>query len=420
METRLVESPLRNEHSATFDVIIIGGGVAGSCTAIRLAQLFNSAAATWRKILVIDERTTNAEMFKVGESLPGEAKHILKSLGVFEAVNNDAMQGKHNFCYGNSSAWGSNELHDTSTIFNAYGDGFHLNRSLFDETLVKTAELYHDRFITIIHYSVTKSQLVKDGDGEQYWKVFISSNELPIHGNILIDASGRRCFIRKCLPNLERSSFDKLLAFACLFETDISQPPDSDHNTLVESCAFGWWYTSLLPNKQRIVVFHTDDDLIKHINKKRKIRQVEEFYEFMRETVKHITKRIIEHSYRPVGKRAMCMPANSESLSRFASHENRWIAIGDSAASFDPLSSQGMLIALYSAKLGAEAIFFQYFNGKKNKNKEVAVQPLEIYQQYIEDTLRKYKSEKRFFYNKEQRWNNEDFWKRRHEDPIET
>jgi len=106
--------------------------------------------------------------------------------------------------------------------------------------------------------------------------------------------------------------------------------------------------------------------------------------------------------------------------SKSASYENRWIAIGDSAVSFDPLSSQGMLTALYSAKLGAEAIFFQYFNGKKTRNKEVTVQPLEIFQQYIEDTLRKYKSKKRFFYNKEQRWNNEVFWKRRYEDHIET
>jgi len=149
---------------------------------------------------------------------------------------------------------------------------------------------------------------------------FILLLELPIHGNILVDASGRRCFIRKCFPDLERSSFDKLLAFACLFETDNSQLPDSDHNTLVESCAFGWWYTSLLPNKQRIVVFHTDDDLIKHINKKRKIRQAEEFCEFMRETATHTTKRISERSYRPVEKRVMCMPANSESLFRFGTY----------------------------------------------------------------------------------------------------
>jgi flavin-dependent dehydrogenase len=102
-----------------------------------------------------------------------------------------------------------------------------------------------------------------------------------------------------------------------------------------------------------------------------------------------------------------------------ASYENRWIAIGDSAVSFDPLSSQGMLTALYSAKFGAEALFFQYLNGKKAQNKEVTVQPLEIFQHYIENTFRKYITEKRFFYNKEQRWNNEVFWKRRHEDHIE-
>ncbi|GBB89073.1 hypothetical protein RclHR1_15730003 [Rhizophagus clarus] len=123
MKSHLVESPLHNEHQTLFDVIIIDG--------------------------VIDERITNTEIFKIGESLVGEAKHILKSLG------------KHNFCYGNSSAWGSNELHDTNTIFNAYGNRFHLNRSLFEETLVKTAESNHNQFITIIRDSVTKSLLVE-------------------------------------------------------------------------------------------------------------------------------------------------------------------------------------------------------------------------------------------------------------------
>src|SRR5688572_28012754 len=81
-----------NQKKQIYDAIIIGGGIAGSCTAIRLAQMFDSAAATWRRILVIDERTTEGT-FKIGESLPGEAKPILKSMGVFEALNNDAMQG---------------------------------------------------------------------------------------------------------------------------------------------------------------------------------------------------------------------------------------------------------------------------------------------------------------------------------------
>ncbi|GES98855.1 NAD(P)/FAD-dependent oxidoreductase [Rhizophagus clarus] len=375
--------------NTAFDVIIVGGVIAGSSTAIRLAQLFNSAAATWKKILVIDERTTNTEILKVGESLPGETKHILKSLGVFEAVNNSLRS--------------SNELHDTSTIFNAYGNGFHLNRFLFDETLlvVKTTELHHDRFITIIRDSVTKSLLEKNGDGEKYWKISISSNELPIHGNI---------------PSMQ-------VAVAASFE-----------NTTIPS-----WSPALSDGGTRVFYLTSNESLfsipVKHINKKRKIRQVEEFCEFIKETTTHITKCISEHAYHPVGKRIMCMPANSESLSQFAlnlhmsvyiqiqskpaSYENRWIAIGDSAASFDPLSSQGMLTALYSAKLGAEAIFFQYFNGKKTNNKEITVQPLENFQQYIENTFRKYKSEKSFFYNKEQRWNNEVFWKRRHEDHIE-
>src|ERR1043166_2762543 len=98
---------------------------------------------------------------------------------------------------------------------------------------------------------------------------------------------------------------------------------------------------------------------------------------------------------------------------KLASREDRWIAIGDSTISFDPLSSQGMLTALHSAKLGAEAMFFQYFNGG---NEGKIVQPLEVYQKYIESTLHKYMREKKFFYNKEQRWNNEVFWKRRHDD----
>ncbi|CAB4427330.1 unnamed protein product [Rhizophagus irregularis] len=80
------------------------------------------------------------------------------------------------------------ELHDTSTIFNAYGEGFHLKRVLVS-CLLKAAESQHDRFITIIRDSMTKLLLVENDDEEKYWKVSISNNKLTIHGSILIDAS---------------------------------------------------------------------------------------------------------------------------------------------------------------------------------------------------------------------------------------
>ncbi|CAG8734002.1 11944_t:CDS:2, partial [Dentiscutata heterogama] len=115
----------------------------------------------------------------------------------------------------------------------------------------------------------------------------------PIYSKILIDASGHRCCIRKFNPNLKGYLFDKLLAFACLFEStpktckDIPTK-DTDNHTLVESCRFGWWQTSLLPNSRCIVVFFTDDDLIK------------QYYE-----------------YHPIGNRIWCLAANSEALSSF-------------------------------------------------------------------------------------------------------
>jgi hypothetical protein len=92
--------------------------------------------------------------------------------------------GKHNCCYGNSSAWGSNELRDTNTIFSVYGEGFHLNRFLFEETLLKAAESQHDRFITIIRDSMTKLLLVENDDEEKYWKVSISSNSKLVSSHL--------------------------------------------------------------------------------------------------------------------------------------------------------------------------------------------------------------------------------------------
>ncbi|CAG8544134.1 36392_t:CDS:2, partial [Racocetra persica] len=402
----------------SYDVIIIGSGIAGSSFAIRMSQLFDSVS-TFKKILIIEEKPKNLKTFKVGESLPGEAKPVLHSLGVLEKVNNDTIQGKHLFCYGNNSVWGSDNLNATDSIFNPYGNGFHLDRLLFEETLLKTIESRYEHVVKVIHgFSVTRSDFAED---KKFWEITISKYsslnddgcemQKKVYGKILVDASGRRCCIRKYIPSLKRQSFDKLLAFACLFESaHLNGLKDNDCHTLIESCYYGWIQTSRLPNNQRIVIFFTDDDLVKQLP--RKIRAVDEFVEFLRENSFNLNKILKEFDYAPIKNRVMCMAANSEMLSEFASIKNQWIAIGDSAISFDPLSSQGILTALYNSKFGAEATFFQFFyekrpkesGSKSNKNIDDNIKPLDIYIHKLTQVLNNYKEEKNYFYNKEQRW----------------
>ncbi|CAG8436803.1 6891_t:CDS:2 [Ambispora gerdemannii] len=424
-------------HESSFDVIIIGGGIAGSSFAITISQLLSSSGSTttFRKILIIEEKPKNLGTFKVGESLPGEAKPVLRSLGVLKTVDNDTIQEKHLFCYGNKSVWGSTNINGTDSIFNPYGNGFHLDRLLFEETLLKTTELQYGQIVKVIRgFGVTGLCFdFKDDCAEntKCWKITISkcsslnddsAREMPkkIYGKILVDASGRRCCIRKCMPSLKRHSFDKLLAFACLFESAYHNGlKDNDHHTLVESCCYGWFQTSRLPNNQRVIIFFTDDDLVKRLP--RRIRAVDEFLDFLRENTLNIDKILKEFDYMPVGNRIMCTAANSEVLSEFASIENHWIAVGDSAISFDPLSSQGILTTLYNSKLGAEAIFFQFLynrspkeSSNNNENTNGNIQPFDIYKHQLTQVLTKYQKEKNYFYVKEQRWVKEVFWKRRH------
>ncbi|CAG8801227.1 9383_t:CDS:1, partial [Dentiscutata erythropus] len=79
-------------HEPFYDAIIIGGGIAGSSFAIRISQLFDSSRLTFKKILIIEEKSITYKLFKVGESLPAEAKPVLQSLGVLEKVNDDTIQ----------------------------------------------------------------------------------------------------------------------------------------------------------------------------------------------------------------------------------------------------------------------------------------------------------------------------------------
>lgn len=79
-------------------------------------------------------------------------------------------------------------------------------------------------------------------------------------------------------------------------------------------------------------------------------------------------------------------------------HGPNWLATGDAALSFDPLSSQGILTAITSGILAANAFLEEDLDG---------------YSTYLDATYDAYLKNLSEYYDLEQRWPDEPFWSRR-------
>ena len=95
--------------------------------------------------------------------------------------------------------------------------------------------------------------------------------------------------------------------------------------------------------------------------------------------------------------------ANSSRLDRVSGRG--WLAVGDAAMAFDPLSSQGLMHALASGMRAGEAL-----NGCLAG--EAAA--MGEYDRKANEVFREYSRLRGVYYGREQRWPQSVFWRRRH------
>jgi flavin-dependent dehydrogenase len=94
--------------------------------------------------------------------------------------------------------------------------------------------------------------------------------------------------------------------------------------------------------------------------------------------------------------------ANSSRLG--CSTGNGWVAVGDAALSFDPVSSQGILNALFTGMKAGEAVA-EKLSGRSEPLSNYEKRLGKIYNAYLENRLDYYRLEKR--------WTTRPFWRRR-------
>jgi flavin-dependent dehydrogenase len=355
-------------------VAVLGGGPAGAATALTLRREEYS--------VILIERSEYGNV-RIGETLPPAARPLLTSLGVWDRFL--AENPSRSFAV--RSAWGQPHLYDNDFIFNPHGSGWHLDRARFDAMLARAAE---DAGVCVCR----GARLISFQESEKDWRIEItSSGARMFYSRLAVDATGRTAWLAH-RQGAKRIIHDHLVGVVTSFSPGL---PDRDagHYTLVESVEDGWWYSAFLPNSDVVTAYMTDADLYAKGS-----RAEANYWRLKVRHTKHTSRRV---NGLVLASGPLVVAANSSRIDRVAA--DNWLAVGDAAMAFDPLSGQGISKALDSGVKAANAIH-AYFSGRKSS--------FDGYADAIKKGFDNYLAMRNHFYQSEMRWLDSPFWQRRH------
>lgn len=361
-------------------MVVLGGGPSGTATALSLRQHAPSLS-----LALIEQ--SNYNQLRIGETLSPIVQPLLEQLGVWNAFLNEG----HVPAYGSCSAWGSDELLDNEFIYHPMGRGWHLNRKRFDAMLSREAA---SKGVTL--YSESKF-IASEMTSQGRWRLTVhteNENEISIEAAFIVDATGRRAVFAS-QQHVRKVFLDQLLGVFVFFGLD-SGSPLTDTYTQVEAWEDGWWYSALVPDETIVVMCMSDVDIVK----RRHLNSSAEWFAKLQET-RH-TKDRVRHA-EPLAAPSV-QAAYSHRLEKMTG--DAWLAVGDAATTFDPLSSLGIFKGLRSGIMASYAIG-DHFNGSSSS--------LEKYEAILAREFEEYLGTRAEFYGQERRWENSPFWQRRYD-----
>jgi flavin-dependent dehydrogenase len=287
-------------HNSDADILVAGAGPAGATIARLLAR-------NGRRVVLVDPGTRHVERLEI---IAPAACRAIDALGIAPLLDDVSIARR---CPGIRRRWGTTQTETEDFLRMPGGRGFVIDRRPFDEALRQAARGGGVKFIA------GRVVGARRGAGAMVATVQSGSAASEIAAGLLIDATGRPSVVARRM-GARRLICERLIAERQLVET----PPVSEPNAPwleVESDVSRpgqWSYEVSGPNGRREcwAIYRPEQHAIAHSR--------------------------------------LRADASSALLSHAAG--DGWIAIGDAAASFDPVTSQGLANALSTALVAAGAI----------------------------------------------------------------
>ena len=306
-----------------FDFCVLGGGPAGSAFAILMAQ-------QGARVALIEK--TAFELPRAGEHLPPHACGALRALGCTAKLFAQNVVSSP----GILTRWSTPAPVFKRYVGEAAGPGLNLTRHRFDAALFTHAQ--RAGVETHTDAVLTHAERVSGG-----WELSFRADGLEsLHAERVIDASGRASvFARR--QGVTWQSFGDLVAAVGRLSTARAGVPD-DCCLFVDACPEGWW--SVTPTRGEIIA-----TFYARAEAKRRVGLDEQhWWQWGLDAAPGVRARLERVAAELLDVRMhAAFPRVLDGM-----YGPDWLAIGDAAATHDPLSGHGVQYAFESAFRAAE------------------------------------------------------------------